>query len=374
MKQLLLVAALTGCWSCAPEELANRAQSARAAIVGGSNDFADEQVFQLSIVADNRATSSCTATLIDERTLLTAAHCVDPRMLGARTLSIVAMNRADDSQAEQRDFIKVVETRYHPHWNPNTLENDLGMAVLERAPSGVAPVIWNDASVTAMSGETLRAVGYGTTGMGGTGGGVKREVYLSFRQVTPELIMLGDQSSQGICHGDSGGPSFHTFPDGIERLVGVHSFTLNQSCLDGADTRVDAQASIIRDWLNRKEPPNDCIPNGVCAEQPCESPDVDCIEVGKSCTDDTQCSERRCLPDSVRGGSYCSQICFSDDNCPDEMSCDGTRSCRFKVKPNVVLERAKVEVPAAGQGCAAAGAELGAWLALAGLVRRKRSR
>jgi hypothetical protein len=373
----LLLAFAIALPACGPIERAPaRIATSKGAIVGGMLDAADPQVFELEIVGDNHTGSYCTATLIDRRTLLTAAHCVDPRTVGAQSVTLRAMNLANDSAAGSSDYLKVTESRFHPAWNLNTLDNDIGLALLEVAPA-VTPKPWNAQSVSAMSGLPLRAVGYGTTGIGGAGAGLRREVALTFRQVTAAKIFLGDQAAMGICHGDSGGPSLHTFPDGIERVVGVHSYTLDQNCLDGADTRVDAQADFIQQWIDEKEAascgedgrckmgcapvdldcvcgldgacttdcpnllkdpdcPKDCIANSICSVKACPVPDIDCAVVGHGCNGPLQCVSRMCVSDPQHL-AYCSQGCVVSADCPAHMECDATQICRFKQLPLVSL-------------------------------------
>ena len=73
-------------------------------------------------------------------------------------------------------------------------------------------------------GQPVRALGYGLDALDG-GTGTRHEVALTLRQISPEQILIGDLVSKGICRGDSGGPTLHTFDDGVERVIGVHSFT-----------------------------------------------------------------------------------------------------------------------------------------------------
>src|SRR5918996_3404101 len=97
------VAAVTTLVACGTDrngadatQLPARASSSRAsAIVGGTTDLADPEVFMLELQFSNGLRSGCSATLIGERTLVTAAHCVDPRVAGATDVSIRATNLAD---------------------------------------------------------------------------------------------------------------------------------------------------------------------------------------------------------------------------------------------------------------------------------------
>ncbi|MFZ5467924.1 MAG: trypsin-like serine protease [Myxococcota bacterium] len=374
---LLLLAVLVGA-ACAPpdDEAAVPSLSlARSPIVGGTLDSGDPQVFMLLQEYNNGTQSGCTATLIGQRTLVTAAHCVDPRIGNATAVMLWGMNRPSIGQATSSDFIPVVETRMHPSWNPAVgLEHDIALALLQTAPSVPSVKEWNRASVSAFGGRPLRAVGYGTTG-GGNGSGVRRTVDLTFRQVSSTHIWLGDGQGKGVCHGDSGGPSFHTFSDGVERLVGIHSFTATEACTDGADIRIDAYQSFVSQWLAEKEAPTcaedsrcvpgctpidqdcacaadgqctaacqnltkdpdcpvDCVANGVCSLFACPTPDIDCVPEGGRCGSELQCSSRQCVSDPQHPGFYCSRPCTQNDQCPSGLECTGG-VCTYVQLPTV---------------------------------------
>lgn len=338
-----------------------RAAAARESILGGSASPGDDAVYMVLLQADTGAKATCSATLIAPQTLLTAAHCADPQMLGATTLTIKAMNKQELAQATPADLVSVVETRLHPGWNRQTLADDLALLSLAQAQPGT-PRALNTTSVASLTGAPLRSVGYGTSG-GNTGDGVRRTVDLTFRLMTAKLIRVGDQTGAGVCHGDSGGPSFHTFPDGRELLVGVHSFTLSDACTDGADTRVDAYTPFIRDWLMTHEPPScaddgrckegctpvdldcvcatdgqctaacpapdrdadcprNCAADGICAQAPCPVADADCVAVGAACASASQCMSSLCVTDATHAQAYCSVACKGDGDCPGPLSCE----------------------------------------------------
>lgn len=376
MKRLVLPLILGSLAACGPIDAdsttAPEASVSRDdAIVGGTVTTGDPNVFMLLIQGNNGQGSICTATLIDRRTLLTAAHCVDPSILGATSTQIVATNAPNENQiAWGVNTWNVIETRRHPNWNSATLSGDIAMALLQSAPN-VTPKAWNQASVSG--GQAVRSVGYGTIG-NDTGSGIKRTVNLVINQATPTLIFLGNGVNKGICHGDSGGPTFRTFSDGVERVVGVHSFTRTQDCTDGAATRVDAYRSFIQQWLNEKEAATcgrdgrcvmgcaqvdldcvcgadgqctaacpdlnadpdcgDCGANGVCAARSCPVKDVDCVDEGAACTSATQCVGRRCVVDPQHTLPYCSKPCASSADCSPGMECDPAGGfCRFTQLP-----------------------------------------
>lgn len=363
--------------ACGPVFVPSEPSASKQGIVGGSLDVGDEQVFQLKIVGVPSGSGNCSATLIGARTLLTAAHCVDPRRFGATSLVITATNVTDTSTAGPVDTLKVVETRFHPMWNLLTLDNDIGVALLENSP-GLEPKAWNAQSVATFGGKPLRAVGYGAASADAGFPGIKREVGLTFRQLTADQIWIGDQESKGICSGDSGGPSFHTFTDGVERVVGVHSTaSLAAYCFDGTDQRVDIHAGFIRGWLMEKEAaacwhdgrcvatgcaavdvdcvcgtdgmctdkcpnllldadcPADCVTNGVCSTKACPRPDVDCGYFTGDCAVPQDCLSGRCVTDPQHPSPYCSSTCGANAECAPSMECDATSTCRYKQLPMV---------------------------------------
>ncbi len=360
--------------ACAPSS-SPEASAVSQGIVGGTVDLGDPQVFQLRITGVPTGSGTCSATLIGARTLLTAAHCLDPKRFGATSLTFAASNASDTSTAT--DWRDVAETRIHPGYSSATQVNDVGLVLLQTAP-GLTPKGWNPLTVATYGGKPLRAVGYGSTAPYDGGTNVKRQVDLTFRQLTNDEIWIGDQESKGICTGDSGGPSFHTFVDGVERVVGVHSTSsLPAMCLDGVDQRVDFHAAFIRAFLMEKEAaacwedgrcvmtgcagvdvdcvcgadgmctdkcpslamdpdcPADCIDNGVCAVGTCPKPDVDCGTFTGACAKPQDCLANRCVTDPQHPRPYCSASCATSSQCDSTMECDGTGTCRYKQLPTV---------------------------------------
>jgi hypothetical protein len=329
-----LALSLTACGPTA--DGAADAHLIRNAIVGGTPTTSDTNVYLLFIGSASGG-SICTATLIAPRTLLTAAHCVDPRAQGATSLSLSATNApTEDTVVWGANTVPVTETRLHPAWNPASLANDVALALLATPQADVTPKPWNAESLQGYSGKPVRAVGYGSTG-NGAGSGTRRTVDLTIRQVGQQLLWLGNLVDKGICHGDSGGPTFHTFADGVERVVGVHSFTRGDACVDGADTRVDVYRDFIRQWLSEKE--DECGANGICAVGACATPDPDCLAEGERCTTAFQCRGRQCAADAQQPLTYCTRRCASSTDCEAGMECDASRQvCQHRQLPRVAVD------------------------------------
>lgn len=313
MRRLPLALLLTGCGALAPTG------TQRDAIFGGEAS-PDDTVFSLQIDAGG-ALTRCSATRLSQRTLLTAAHCVDPEYQGSSALEISATNAPDDGAADA-GHVEVSEVRLHPDWHPALgLSHDLALLRLAAPVEGAVAVV-NRTSLEDETGALLRVVGYGTDSPDG-GGGQRRSVTLPLRQLSAGLLLLGDGQARGICHGDSGGPSFR-LSDG--QLVGVHSFTASEACTDGADTRVDLELPFIDLWLADTEA--ECGADGLCSAAGCDDPD--CTPTGAPCSSAATCASRLCAE------GICTHACTGDPGCEPGLRCQASR-CQLDPRPPVAL-------------------------------------
>jgi V8-like Glu-specific endopeptidase len=356
---LVLLCACGPSWAPAADD-AQHTDVVTQSIRGGTTDLGDPAVVAIAAYAGNGYYENfCTGTLVGNKTVVTAAHCINA--YGAGNFYWVLFGSDADAPTKRVQVqSQVRDSRYDGD------SYDFGVIQLKDVVIGIAPIELNTTPLTqADVGKSIRHVGFGTTD-GRNNSGIKRQVTYDIRGVYSVLIESGATGMQ-TCGGDSGGPAFMTFPgSNVERLAGVISFG-DEDCLeDGYDGRIDVVASWIKTTMNAWEAPTcaddgkcvatgcatadpdcacvadgactaacarpendadcprDCAADGVCSAAACPRQDTDCVRMGGLCSSATQCQGRQCVSDPQHSGTYCSTSCGSGGACPDGMTCSGS--------------------------------------------------
>jgi hypothetical protein len=164
----------------------------------------------------------CSGTLIAPSVFLTAGHCTAFLERLGNPSAWVTFDSVLDLDAES--LIPVTYTT-HPGFNPNTLENDLGIAVLARPVEGVAPAALPPLGLLdrmkddrTLADASFTTVGYGLSVTFKEGpptyswDGVRRVTTSPFAALTQwSLVLLQNSDATGeggACAGDSGAPRF----------------------------------------------------------------------------------------------------------------------------------------------------------------------
>lgn len=174
----------------------------------------------------NSGGAGCTATLIGQRTVLTAAHCV-PANSATFTLGGQTLHSA--------------QVIAHPSYGGGN-SGDVAVVILQQPVQGVSP------SPIAVGGpqvgQSIVLVGFGKTGENANDYGTKRMGANTVSQVGPTTFSF--QGASNVCNGDSGGPTFVNV--GTQQVVyGVHSTKSGFCGSGGTDMRVDA----YKDWIRQ---------------------------------------------------------------------------------------------------------------------------
>jgi hypothetical protein len=211
----------------------------RSAITQGSPDSGDPAVVALLLpnpLCGQPPMFGCTGTLVAERAVLTAAHCVRDAPADAFSVFFGSdLSAAGDTRAVVASFI------------PSDASVDLALLALG-SPAPATPIELRTQALDATSvNATVRVVGFGADEQQHVG--VKRQGTSAIDQVDAASFRVRPAPSLS-CNGDSGGPVLLT-AGAVEQLAGVTSYGDPQCTISGTNVRVDPQSSWIQTTLGQ---------------------------------------------------------------------------------------------------------------------------
>lgn len=220
--------------------LQKRAQAQAAAghkIIGGTEADPFSMPWTVALVTKWSRSPFCGGTLVSEKVVVTAAHCLD----GSGSFDVVVAEHdwTDTSHGVRHTVREFVN---HPQYNSITLENDIGIIKLwepaHLGPGGAVPACLPDAADAIPNGARATVAGWGLLHEGSSRPpdvlhyvevpmmeNAACQSLLSGVSIHDDMICAGNPIDGGIdsCQGDSGGPLTRT-RNGKTELIGVVSF------------------------------------------------------------------------------------------------------------------------------------------------------
>jgi chymotrypsin len=237
-------------------------------IVGGNIASPHQFPYQVALLvflSSAGGTVLCGGSLVNNRMVLTAAHCVDTAVNGTAILGAHFFGNVNEPNQRRLPFTAPA-VRMHPGWDPSLIRNDIALV---RLPSDQT----FNAFIRAVTLPNVNQINLDFVGQLGTISGwgrfsddipqssdVLRFVYDTVMTNTlcnvrfPGIIIdshicVTGTNARGACSGDSGGPL--TVPLGQQTLqIGVVSFGLALGC-ERAWPSVFARVTSYHNWLNQ---------------------------------------------------------------------------------------------------------------------------
>jgi secreted trypsin-like serine protease len=227
------------------------------AITNGQKDTQNKYPFVGLLAfydADGEYMHRCSGTLLSPTVVLTAAHCTDGT---ASAYAYFSVEVPDDFRENPTGIPGSTFT--HPDFNPNTLDNDVGVVVLDKAvrlreyPVLVSEGFLSDLKAAhEIQDDTFVSVGYGLLegsppstqtpnesrffAMSPYGGLTQNNLHL---QANTNATGLG-----GTCFGDSGGPQFWQ-----DTLIQVSVTSWGDANCRSNDRTQRADLASVLEWL-----------------------------------------------------------------------------------------------------------------------------
>ncbi len=287
------------------------AAAALVVMVHGDPAAADHAVAVITprrISSDDEPTQVlCTASLVSERTLLTAGHCVED--YGRGTLE-VHFGSSVDEPAQARLVNDIV---LHPEYDPTTSAFDLAVLWLDAAVPLAPLTLYPGTPDAEWIDRPLRTVGFAS--------GERRTGTVAVGELDQDTITYLPAPDM-TCRGDSGGPVLATV-DGVEQVVGVTSAgdiaceawgaaaQVDERVIeflalapDAPETVIEADAICAETCISDEQCPGDllCTDEGQCTVRGLEAGDL-----VNDCTSDADCGSGLCVPMGSR--AQCLEPC-----------------------------------------------------------------
>ncbi|XP_018401165.1 PREDICTED: trypsin-7-like [Cyphomyrmex costatus] len=229
-------------------------------IIDGTPTTITKHPYQVSIHYKDELT--CAGSIISERWILTAAHCV----YGEKTLSVFKVRVGSTYHDKGGILIKdIASIICHKKYHPLTYDYDVALIKLSTPLTfgeNIKPILLALPSMNIKTGTQTVVTGWGKTSANGASSEVLRTTTISItdqetcrkvydryhRLVTSNMICAGDVNGEKVtCQGDSGGALVGY--NGLQ--IGIVSWG-GQKCASVGFPGVYTRVPAIRQWVTEQ--------------------------------------------------------------------------------------------------------------------------
>lgn len=238
-------------------------------VVGGEDSIEGDWPWVVSV---RSSIYSCGGSLINENTVMTAAHCLhdsnnDP--IPASDINVI-VGEYDISSISSSSYVAVSSTYIHSGYDPapNVSSNDIALLRLASSVTDIAPIDRADVTTTTAAiaaKEYVTILGWGSTVGYAVGESVTPEYPRILQQAdlplqtdsqcdrtysvfnsTSMLCAGEDVGGVDSCQGDSGGPLIYNNGGSWEQM-GIVSF--GSGCANAGYPGVYTRVAVFNDWI-----------------------------------------------------------------------------------------------------------------------------
>jgi Trypsin len=227
--------------------LALLSSSPALAVIGGTPLPATDPVGSQTVMVSG-GQGFCSGTVIGDRLVLTAAHCVD----GAPRLAVLVFGPNREPILNEITGRSLHPAYRRADWQNRRTSIDLAIIRTARPIGQGKRAARLSTGALPAAGTTIRLVGYGPIAEGdGASAGVLRTAALTVtgRPSTYQVRLIGAPGGKlGACTGDSGGPTFAT-ETGEAVLAGVVSWSTGQGASRCGNLTGTVPIAPHRQWI-----------------------------------------------------------------------------------------------------------------------------
>ncbi|OQR93038.1 chymotrypsin, serine protease family S01A [Achlya hypogyna] len=231
-------------------------------IVGGVEAEVGKHLYVTGLRRTPEGASSCGASLIAPKVLLTAAHCAVNNWAKNASIGSHFLRGAKDGER-----IEITKITPHPKYDAKAMTYDYAIMELKSASSFTPVEVYFGNDAINGPGVIATARGWGTVKSSGAQSEVLKEVNLKiwdnkacndaiqkggagYPTIAPTNICAGGVKGEDTCQGDSGGP-LTVKKNGVDVVIGLTSWGIGcaQEGLPGIYARVSEAKDFIAPYI-----------------------------------------------------------------------------------------------------------------------------